>query len=719
MLSAQAVVASPGPGVGFHAAALSAAQPSSPPPTRALVHLITGEVIAVNTPAAEAGGRSSADIVSKPSYDRAILTSVRGGDEFVVPSAARSFIGSLIDPGLFDASAIARHPTDELTVRLRVAAGVRDVHLPGARVQRVDATTATASFTRASTAVFGAALVAATRARVSSTSPAGSPFAGVLRISPMWAAPPAAPTAVKRYTLTVQAKDWLGHPDNEGVADVFNLDHLNGDAPFIEFENGVATIKLAAGRYDINSFFYDAARSRWYIVPIPQLRVDADKTIVVDARTATAKVSVTTPKPVTREILDFGLGRIDDQGSSVEDGAEIDGAGQLYVEPIDSPPTFGRFETYAAERAASPSGVEPAYTYDVLFPRSGTIATSLHFVVDPSRLASVPSTYLAERRGQTSQDVRFHFLPWEFGQVDTDVEFAVPKVRTEYYSARADTEWGAVDSTVSPDQDSIAMEDQFYRPGHQPPVTWGGQPRHPRLLQGALFAICAVCESSTDLDTFVNPFGDNTPTHSGFPDQDTTGINESLPWSISADSQRIANGNGSLVAEATLVDGTTTYAIAYRNERTGAQFPLSTDSRTTWTVPADAALGPLPAHWYCTDHGGTDCSVVPVLTSTYRLPLDDLGRIQAGDVDATVTIGHLGGASHAAIRPLTAQVSFDDGTHWSDAVVTARGKGVFGVAFTVPPRGQTNGYGALRIQAADADGRTLVESIVRAFAVHP
>jgi hypothetical protein len=62
-------------------------------------------------------------------------------------------------------------------------------------------------------------------------------------------------------------------------------------------------------------------------------------------------------------------------------------------------------------------------------------------------------------------------------------------------------------------------------------------------------------------------------------------------------------------------------------------------------------------------------------------------------------------------------VSFNGGTSWRKATATAEGNGQYAVSFTVPAAASTDGFGAIKISAADAYGGTLSQTIQHAFAV--
>ncbi len=110
--------------------------------------------------------------------------------------------------------------------------------------------------------------------------------------------------------------------------------------------------------------------------------------------------------------------------------------------------------------------------------------------------------------------------------------------------------------------------------------------------------------------------------------------------------------------------------------------------------------------------------MLPAVTVAEHLPTSLAGDIR-GDRHDTLTIGHLPGADGVAVSSVKASLSYDDGRTWRPATVTREHSGVYALDFTVPPFARTNGFGALRLRAVDAEGNAVSQSVTRAFAVTP
>lgn len=113
---------------------------------------------------------------------------------------------------------------------------------------------------------------------------------------------------------------------------------------------------------------------------------------------------------------------------------------------------------------------------------------------------------------------------------------------------------------------------------------------------------------------------------------------------------------------------------------------LSTSVKTTWEF-SGAADGRLP-----------------LLEVDYSVPVDLRNSWKAGvPMPAKFTASRQVGSGNASLRSLQAYASFDDGVTWVP------------VKSLVPPGGAAGGFVSLRVVAADADGNTVDQTVLRAY----
>lgn len=691
------------------------------------VRLVTGDLVTLSTPAK---GQQSATVLpahrNGPAGQFQMFN--KGGDLYVVPESAMPYLGSTLDPALFDVTQLARQQATRIDVQLRLRHVGGAIGVPGISIEQRKGLAARGSLSPAAARVFGLALAKQAIADHASPTHTTGLFRDVASIAPAGSVtgrPAAVQPSYPMHTLTVHGIDHSGNKDTGDSVALYNVDNISKYAGFAFFRNGVAKVSVPSGHYAAVSFFYDFASGSIYQVTLPQFTVRGDSTVTVDARAATSAVSVKTPKPATPAVLEMAIARADTLGQIGSYAFLAGGDSQFHVKPTTQRVSIGQLHYYIYARELSTAGAKLPYTYDLKFPTDGAILPNQHYAPSQSSLAAIRSSYPASHRNQTALDTRFGALPWEQFLFASDLTLVTPLQRVEYYTARPDLSWQAVYYPVFDPKTFTLLGEldsswRSYQPGISYSTIFGGQPNHPRLLQRPLYVgqtVCPACLSETKLDVLAFPFSDNSPEHRSYPDGPAKGLHESTSWSVVADGLPVRQGSGLLLASVTPPPSTQVYTINYDTVRSSADFRLSTDVRTSWQVRGDAPLGALPDGWVCDLRGHTKCGVLPLMTSDYQLPLNLLGRIGTGRQHGTVTIGHLAGADGVGVTSLTARTSFDGGKTWRAVRVTDKGGGQFGIEFAVPGASHTDGFGALSIVAKDANGSRLRETIMHAFAV--
>jgi hypothetical protein len=703
------------------------AQVASPAGGPHRVMLVTGDVVTLTT---LPGGRQSAAVLKAgnkgPGSQFQMFS--KGKDLYVVPESAVPYLGSTLSPSLFDVTQLARDgaTTTSLAVRLTLRGTGGRATIPGIAVTHRSGRSATGRLTGASARVFGAALARqAARDHASPTHTTGL-FASVANIA---AAPAAVAPRVRprfqMYTLTLNGIDPSGNKDTGDQVLVYNTDNLLKYTGEAFFQNGRAKISVPAGDYTAVSFFYNFSTGAVTEAMVPQFTVHGDSSVTVDARKATAPVSISTPRPATPAITEVSVARADRLGQVGSFAFLGSGQTTFTVEPTTSRITVGQLHYYVYSRLFSPAGAASSYSYDVEFPTDGAIPAGEHYAAQAGNLATVQSSYPATHTGTTALETRFGALPWQFFLFAEDLTVTTPMRRTEYYSAGPSLSWeGVYYAVFVPTTFELLSEFDSswvsYQPGDRTSVTWGGQPEHPRLLQEPLFpgaVYCPACINGSTVNLLMFPFADNAPSHRSFPDGTAKGLKETANFDVYADGLEISHGTGFFQKKVTLPTGSRVVRIDYDTTRSSPDFTLSTSAATTWTVRTGAPEGALPGGWFCDFSNHTRCGVLPLMTTGYSLPVNMLGQLSPGPVSAGIDVGHLAGASDVAVTKLTVQVSFDGGSSWRKAAISPVGSGRYTVSFTVPATARTDGFGAIKLSATDAYGGTLTQTIQHAFAV--
>jgi len=135
---------------------------------------------------------------------------------------------------------------------------------------------------------------------------------------------------------------------------------------------------------------------------------------------------------------------------------------------------------------------------------------------------------------------------------------------------------------------------------------------------------------------------------------------------------------------------------------TPAAYRLVTD--VTRNQPWWPLATKVTAEWTFTNSS----TVLPLLSVQYR-PAVDLSNTAPGGVDFTIPVTVTRQDGPAKIRSMTVDVSYDDGATWTSAKVARD--------HTVSVHHPATGYASLRVNAADTDGNTTTQTVIRAYRI--
>src|SRR6266536_4137069 len=640
--------------------AVAAADPVTPDAAAVrTVTLVTGDRVGIaQTPA----GRPSVTLTSPEGAASSAFRVLESGSHlYVIPQDAAGFVGAPLDLSLFDVNAL---PSASQAVPLTVeyAAGNPARALPG--------TTLTGSQTLALTdrAAFGRAMAS------------GHAFDGVRRLALASVQPAAAP-AGKLYTLTVKAFDRLGHRVNGGTAD----------------------FTLAAA---------------------PEVNVTRDTTVILDARKG-ARFTASTVQPTSQVVGQLNYQRNGAVGLSFTDSFTAFGTTPLYATPTAQVRT-GQLYFYPGLRLGDADGSVDHVMYDLEFPYVGAIPADLSHAVGDSELATIDARYHSAVPGRAEIEARQGGMPWQAVSVFAASNVVAPLRRTEYVLPQPDLAWlqfVAVDG-----QDFFGfIEDALrtYQPGEQSTVDWAAQPMAPGIQQ-QLDAVqaCPACRSGDTLGFELWGYTDGLG-RVMLPDPSMT---ESL--ALYQDGAQIGQARGGF-ASFPVGAAPASYRLVYDASRQASWWPSSTQTHTEWTFPSsERPADQLPPGWTCGGKagggGGRDatsapgqdggCSFEPLLFARYSTGagVDDVVPAN-GPATVEVNVAHQIGAAASPVTSFAAQVSYDDGTSWTDVPATRLGDGHYRLAYSQPPLDATSGFASLHVTAADAAGSAIDQTITRAY----
>lgn len=730
------------------------------------------------------------------------------GGQYEIPYEAVPYLGTVLDPRLFDVTylaeaALAAHSS---AIPLTISyTGSSAPSLPGITILHAAAGTATATVRTATAAQFGALLASRWRAgktglpgisRISLAQPPGTlslpaPLPAALPASAAGhqGSSPATAHDPAYHTLTL---NFIG-PDGaagtavgilQNVSDArlgsyivpdLNFQSTSSGAPVISGTEGPVKFSVPSGTYSLVFSMltphqgtydgYDAA-----LVAQPQVTVDSDKTVTLDARLAKPySATVSSPAaPVTdalqSDALDFvrtsvtggscgGQALTYQMGlSSLSGSSTGDAASQLSATPT-STVTEGKFyfDASTVVEQAGPSAVQadPRYYFD--FPHAGSVPGTLDYTVPASALTKVTSNvYASPLLAASSQQLALYpevYHAWgDWNNETFSDNYIDPGSRTDYWytSDPKLTVWQQelkVGSTSS--SHTLYGPRQAIKPGQQITMNWDKAPAAPagnplyvagaenwlnysgQPFQTVPLSVSVPLASRQDDNGVVYPlFGDSSadqydgnPVASFYSGSTSTDV-----LKFFRDGKLALESNGASRTQAPpigtylpLLPRQASYRLSWSVSNSGSGASVD----TTWRFrsgPGDAAAS-LPKTEICPVNPAQGCSLLPLLFISYDLPLNYDGQATAGQsFGIAFSVGHQPGESAAAGLSATVSASFDDGKTWtSPQPAVSQGSGQFTAAIQQPALAATSGFVCLRIQARDGAGNSVRQTIIRAY----
>jgi subtilisin family serine protease len=351
--------------------------------------------------------------------------------------------------------------------------------------------------------------------------------------------------------------------------------------------------------------------------------------------------------------------------------------------------------------------VDSPYQYELIYPEPGRISPDLHYVARLSRLAAVTRHFHGEPgQAMTYGESAFAFQPSDTFATTTIYPLTgAPRTRIDYHVGDPTVRWAYGVETPEPHYNNLwpqpptaSMElntaaTTTYRPGERTSDHWLAGPIAPGLdpLQPLQRSGDAM---RLHLAGFVDASGNFADAYTS---QFAHGL--STDFQMFAGDQLIAETKYLAAGTVAVPAADTTYRIDYQVDNAAPWAALSTHTSSQWTFRSHStAAGQVVTQ--------------PLITADYDLDLDGHNQLPAHHPAVIgLNVGHQAGATAAPISTASLDVSYDDGAHWQPAPVQRVGSRY--VAILTHP----TGFVSLRLHAADRDGATLTQQVIRAFAI--
>ncbi|ACU69397.1 hypothetical protein Caci_0445 [Catenulispora acidiphila DSM 44928] len=705
------------------------------PSTTSRVTLATGDTVELSP----AGTRV---LPGGPSKAFTTFTDTKG-DTYIVPAEAVPFAGRVLDMSLFDVTRLAAMAQgaqgSQIPVSLAFQAGVTPSAPAGVTLTAVSGQTATGYMTPAS----GAALATALQKQIAADKTAGRTVGsgGLLGLTSMRVAgtgTPVTPNYPMRI-LQINALDTDGAPLDSYVT-LINTDNSQIMAVSEPVVGGVARIALPAGNYAayMSDFSYDTSGyiTGEALVAVNDFAVPATgdvPALTLDARTATAPVSVTTQQSSTAQNLMQQMTRTPTTGPTVVLGSFFIFTGGM---PLTMTPQatakVGKFTLDTVEDMAGPAGAGPdnyQYQYFLDFPSDHIDADQSHHPADRDLAAetenidSDPALAGAERGVDAAPVLPYTGPGLQFGA-------AMPQKSTSYFTPGRwangiSGPWAS--GPGQPEGPSLWSGAKTYHAGQVSQHTWGAAPSAPafgRYQESAAEVDCQVCVGAGNMDLEFYDAGDSNP--------DTVGVDfdanpsatfywngqpltpPSGPPGFSSPDIIVPNvGTTPATVRAVLDTDRTSGEKQSTNTHTDVTFQYTgkTDSRSTLPdgnyCPAAIAAGQPSA----------PCQIMPVMTIGYQYGALSRTNVSQSPVQSLVLdIGHHSFGGHGSLAPVVSakvSVSFDSGATWQD-VPTVGAFGHYAALWHNPAPGTPV---AVRVTAADSIGGSISQTVTNPYTV--
>ena len=515
----------------------------------------------------------------------------------------------------------------------------------------------------------------------------------------------------ERYDLSVSATGTDGKPStgwgmvwSERMGSYYYGVRLDGTGPVsLRLPKDEYMVLGGATKVDGNDQIVEEA-----VGGTPQLQLDADRTVDLDARKG-SPLAFRTPKPATPEQIQLGWTRWYDGGSSMDGQLMYSSPAlpKLSIIPSDAV-TNGEFEFNAGGRLIAP-GTTPGrtpYLYDLSLPTAGRIPATGTYRVGQRDLARIDTTFVGVgSESRTTKENRTGFSAVAGLRVGGVSPVEVPQ-RTDYVSANG-TRWKSmVRLPQAGDEDVPTMWDntRTYPSDARLSTRWWGAPYS--VGTDSDYSITDSYRRQNRISFLYRDYQDGVADHWGdsyWNEHPTQSVRGRL---YRGDTLLVDSPRGSFSAD-NLPAEETTYKLVHTIARRGPIWTTSSNSESVWTFKSgfesDTGWPPKP---------------IPLLDLNLAIPTD--ARNTARQL-SPFTIGmqarHVRGLTGGTMQPAKLSVSYDDGKRWYRVPLIRHSGDRYTGILIHPPKSLTTGWVSVRAEVANSIGGTLQQTTIRAYAL--
>jgi hypothetical protein len=365
----------------------------------------------------------------------------------------------------------------------------------------------------------------------------------------------------------------------------------------------------------------------------------------------------------------------------------------------------------------------PERVYHLRHEHPGGVGAGYLPRVDPERLAVVKASYHSDKPALVDFESWHGLSPLHPSSFDLSRGFWVPAKVTELIGepTTAGFSWNhwVFQSTGPLAGSGTFLSKQGTYPPGQPPrqESWFASPVHmgmPEQPTGVPRVFCSLCR---DNDWFVPAQYevDSTP----------AADHQFFFFDSGSSTPRLVRDGNEIQADRSrgyprfpLAPEPATYRLdLVERQRAADVRVLAPRVTSSWTFRSERpSAGQLPAQYLCRTPASA-CAFQPLILLRYQLGLDLLNQAPAGaPFEFQVHAGaHSGVPNPTPVLGMAVSTSTDGGRTWRPATVRPDGDGRFSVEVDHPPLGRTDGFVSLRVEAWDAAGGRVTQTVERAY----
>jgi len=334
------------------------------------------------------------------------------------------------------------------------------------------------------------------------------------------------------------------------------------------------------------------------------------------------------------------------------------------------------------------------YRYELVFPSYGDIPANVTYRPRNSDLATVKATYRApvDGVGYTTMFATDGKYDLEGGLESTATP--LPHERTEYYSPAT---WAnSVNVLAGGAAQHYEAAKRTFKPGQKATGDWGKAVIGPGVTGPVAFLSTEphlAYRAGEKINTRLPLFSDSAG-HSGFPDSRDTGDTV-----LYVDGKEIARSGQPGSGQFTVPVDAANYRLTAEASRSKTGWPLSTKVSAEWGFRSGhtTAATPLPL---------LSIGFDPELDLTNHAPANALFSVP-------FRVDRQPGSQGGKAEPKQVEVSHNDGQTWQRVPVQHVND-----TWSAVIQNPASGFVSLRANAADQDGNTVTQTVIRAYQVN-